>query len=75
MNLKSTILGVVETQLRENDPKATKKAFERLTAKGYSKEEIKEMIAVVILEDIYEMLKHKKPFDEEKFAKKLSKLG
>lgn len=74
MELKNTILGVVETQLRDNNPKATKKTFEKLTAKGYSRTEAKKMIAAVILEHIYEMMKHKKPFDEEKFAKKLSKL-
>ncbi len=74
MELKNTILGIVEIQLRDNNPKATKETFERLTAKGYSKTEAKERIATVLLEHSHEMMKHKKPFDEEKFAKKLSKL-
>lgn len=73
-SLKKHVMEVIDEQLRKNNPQATKEAFERLIATGCTKTEAKEAIAAILLENIWEMLKYKKHFDESEFAKKLSKL-
>lgn len=73
-NLKSMMLELVEKQLSKNNPAATRETFERLTASGYTKVKAKESIATVLLETICDMMKKQKPFDEEEFASRLSKL-
>ena len=72
--LKSTILETVENQLQMNDPKCTRPTFKRLVDSGYTEKEAKEMIASVLLENIYYILKDKQKFDEEKYAEKLNGL-
>lgn len=72
--LKELSLNVVENQLRDNDPKAMKETFDRLVSKGYDKIKAKEMIASVVVEEIYYILKNGQVFDEKIFAEKLGKL-
>lgn len=72
--LKRTVLEIVENQLKMNDPKCTRLTFERLVASGYTEKEAKEMIAAVLLEDIYYMLKDKEKFNENKYSEKLNRL-
>ena len=73
--LKALLLEVVENQIRDNNPKITKQTFERLVADGYDEVTAKEMIAAVVVGDLYHMLKDKKTFNEKQFTNKLSKLG
>lgn len=58
--LKNAVIEVVENQLRDNNPKATRETFKRLTAAGYDESTAKEMIAVVVIESVYETMKYKK---------------
>jgi hypothetical protein len=72
--LKENILGAVENQLRMNEPKCTKETFDRLTNLGLSKNKAQEMIAAILLEEIYYMMKNKDMFNEKRYSKKLSQL-
>lgn len=72
--LKALILQVVDNQLTENNPLATKATLERLLAAGYSEKRAKEMIGTVVVEFIYDAMKVNVPFDEEKYAKRLKEL-
>jgi preprotein translocase subunit SecA len=72
--LKSHILEVVENQLKANDPKCTKKTFNRLLGLGYEVDESKEMIGSILIEEMYYIMKHKEPFNEKRYAKKLELL-
>jgi hypothetical protein len=54
--LKSTLLEVVDNQIRENNPLITKKTFRRLQEMGYTAQPIKEKIAAV---HIYQRLGYK----------------
>ena len=65
---------MVENQLNMNQPKCTKKTFLRLVELGYSRTESKEMIGSVLTEEIYYTMESLAPFNEKRFAKKLSKL-
>lgn len=72
--LKSVIIDIVENQLKANDPKCTRETLNRLIELEYSEKKAKEMIASVVVEEIYDVMKNQAPFDEEKYSKKLSKL-
>lgn len=72
--LKSAIIDIVENQLKENDPKCTRETLNRLIELEYSEKQAKEMIASVVVEEIYDVMKNQATFDEEKYSKKLSKL-
>ena len=64
---EQTLLGVVEKQIRENKPAITKQSFERLNSNGYTSQEAKEKIALVVLRHIYDVLNNGAEFDREQF--------
>lgn len=72
--LKSAIIDIVENQLKANDPKCTRETLNGLIELEYSEKKAKEMIASVVVEEIYDVMKNQASFDEEKYSKKLSKL-
>ncbi len=72
--LKAQVLEVVENQLEDNNPKCTQKTLDRLMDLGYSVTESKEMIASILLTEMYDILKNQVEFNEKKYCKKLSKL-
>jgi uncharacterized protein YecA (UPF0149 family) len=74
LRLKSHILEVVENQLKINDPKCTKKTFNRLMGLGFTEDESKEMIAALLLEEMYDIMTNQVSFNEENYARKLSML-
>lgn len=72
--LKNSMLEAIENQLRLNEPPCTKETFERLVASGADMKRAKEMIAAVLIEEMYYVLKNKEPFNEQRYALRLSKL-
>ena len=71
---KSKIIEIVDNQIKINNPTCTKETLERLMNRGFSEEESKELIGKVLLEEMYDLLKTQVPFNEERYAKKLSML-
>ena len=74
MRLKGLILQAVDNQLKANDPPVTKATYERLKSLGYSKQQAKEQIAVILIEEMYDVLKYNEHYDEERYTKKLEEL-
>ncbi|MCC3358812.1 hypothetical protein [Bacillus sp. REN16] len=74
LKLKSKILEIVDNQIKINDPSCTKETLERLVDLGYSEIESKEMIGRVLVEEMYDLLKNQVPFNEKRYAEKLSML-
>lgn len=72
--LKNQMLEIVNNQLRDKDPASVTEAFERLLNLGYSEVESKEMIAAVLLEEMYYILKNQEEYNQERYNEKLSKL-
>ena len=72
--IRAQILTLVENQLRIDQPKETRQAFERLKKLGYSDEDSKKLIAQCIAVEIYNAFKYKKPYNEAKYIKNLKKL-
>lgn len=73
-HLKTTVLGILEEQLRMDDPKITGFTLKRLENKGYSIKKAKEMIAGVLLDEVYYVLKQGRPFDLSRYEKEMKKL-
>ena len=72
--LQALILEVVENQLAENNPPATKATLERLMEAGYSEKEAMKMIGAVVAEFIYDAMKDNVAFDVERFCSRLDEL-
>jgi len=74
LRLQKAILDVVENQIRENNPPETRKTLDRLLKNGYSKSDAMKLIGSVVVVEIYEILKNKEPFNEERYVKALREL-
>jgi len=71
---REMMLGVVDEQMRIDDPKETRVTFRRLVGAGHTEEEAREMIAVAIVEELYDMLKAKETFNEGRYVSRLRAL-
>lgn len=71
LRLKKLIVEVVDNQLKENDPPVTQEAYQALLEAGYSASEAKEKIGAIVAEEIYEVMKENKHYDEKKYAEAL----
>jgi len=74
LRLQKAILEVVENQIRENNPPETRQTLNRLLKNGYSKSDAMKLIGSVVVVEIYEILKNKEPFNEERYVKALREL-
>ncbi|MBP3854679.1 MAG: DUF1841 family protein [Ruminiclostridium sp.] len=72
--LKAAILEVVDNQLEGNDPPETGQTLDRLMAAGYTEQQAKEKIAVIVAYHIYDIMHDNKEFDREKFVSDLQKI-
>ena len=70
-NLHKIIHEVIENQIREGKPKETKETLKRLMNLGYNRHEAIHKIGIIVIDDIYNMLKNEQEFNEKQFAKKL----
>ena len=64
---------MVDNQLRDNDPPSTKEAYQKLLDAGYSMREAKEKIGVVVLTEIYDVMKENQSYDEKRYTNSLHK--
>ena len=65
---------VVRNQIRQNDPPETKQTYDRLIKKGFPKDEVMRQLAVVVAAEIYDVMKNKEPFNQERYIKRLNDL-
>jgi hypothetical protein len=55
--LKKTILEVVDNQIRDLNPPATKETFDRLVGAGFDHDEARRLIGCVVASEIFDVLK------------------
>lgn len=55
--LNQAVLEVVENQIRQLNPPATKEPFDRLLREGHSKDEARRLIGCVVASEIFDILK------------------
>lgn len=73
-HLKATTLEVVDNQLRANDPPETRSALDRLIAEGHSEKAAKELIACVVISEIFDVMKNEEEFNLQRYVDALNKL-
>ena len=75
-NLKAReiIFTIIDNQIKNNDPPDTLKVFNKLKSQGYSEFETKQLIGQCIAVEIYNMMKYKKPSDNERYIRNLNNL-
>lgn len=72
--LKKLVMEVVESQISQNDPPCTARAYRILQDMGLTETEAKERIGAVLLEDMFYILKGERKFNEQEFEKRLNSL-
>ncbi|MFP4619923.1 MAG: DUF1841 family protein [Bacteroidales bacterium] len=73
-NLREQIFVVIKNQMEENNPPETNKTYNRLIKEGYSDFEAKQLIGQCVAVELYNLLKHSKPFDEKRYVRNLKQL-
>jgi hypothetical protein len=68
------ILDVVENQIRNLDPPETKETLDRLISEGVAEDEARRLIGCVVASEIFGIMKHKQPFDQERYITTLRRL-
>ncbi len=68
------IVEAVENQLAQDEPPETKITLERLIALGETRENAIRYIASVLSVEIFETLKNKTPYNEQRYISNLKKL-
>ncbi|MFR3385665.1 MAG: hypothetical protein ACLTST_03980 [Lachnospiraceae bacterium] len=76
MRLKKLILEVVNNQLEDNNPPETKDVYDKLLAAGYSVSEAKKRKnrRRFVVEEIYDVMKEKQPYDEKRYTDALNRM-
>ena len=64
----------VESQIANGEPKGTAETVEALMRQGLSRHEAIHAVGTVLTDEIYHILKDKRPFDEAGFVRKLKQL-
>ena len=73
-NLKSAVLEIVNNQLRDNTPPETRQTYQRLLKEGFSDQEARELIGVVVSSEIFEVMKNEQTYDQKRYIAWLRKL-
>ena len=72
--LRAAILEAINNQIAANDPPETKITFERLISLGHSDFVAKQYIGQCVVVEIFDIMKHGKEFDRERYIKNLKQL-
>ena len=72
--LAAAILDVVDTQLRDGTPLETRQTFERLVAEGYTPEGTRQLLAHVVVREIFAVMERGEHYDQKRFVAALQRL-
>ena len=64
---------VDDNPLRDGDPPETRQTFDRLLAEGHSPAEVRRMLAAGVSSEVFEVLKHKQPYDHVRYVAALQR--
>ena len=73
-HLRAAFLEIVNNQLKANDPPETRETLNRLVAQGISEDDAKRYIAQAVGVETFDILKHKRPFNLQRYVKNLARL-
>lgn len=72
--LGDQIFEIIENQLRDNDPPETKTTYDRLRKQGFDDFQTRQMIGQCLAVELYNVMKHGKPYNNERYIKNLKAL-
>lgn len=72
--LKRQFLEIVNNQLKSNDPPEAKQTLDRLKKEGYSDADARVLIAQCVAAEMFNVMKHNKPYDNERYVRNLNRL-
>ena len=73
-NLNHLVFEALNNQLNANDPPIVGETLDRLKLAGYSESEAKDKIAAVLIGEIYDVMKNKEPYNNERYTLNLNAL-
>jgi uncharacterized protein with ATP-grasp and redox domains len=68
------IVEAIENQIRDNDPPETRITLDRLMSLGESRNNAMRYIGSVFAQEVYEILRNKEPYNEERYLANLRNL-
>ncbi len=69
--IRKQIFEIIKKQLKDNIPPETKETFERLKKGGYDDFQSKQMIGQCLAVELFDVIKHGKPYNNERYVKNL----
>jgi hypothetical protein len=72
--LAAAILEIVDTQLRDRTPPETRETFDRLIALGYMPEGARQLLAHVVVREIFTVMARGESYDAARFVAALRRL-
>ena len=72
--IRDQIFDIIKNQLKTNNPPETRITYDRLKKQGYDDLQTRQLIGQCISVELFQILKHGKPFDNERYINNLSKL-
>src|SRR5262245_27600340 len=73
-HLNSSSLEIVDTQLRDGSPPETRQTFERLVVEGYTPEGARQLLAHVVVREIFSVMARGEHYDQRRFLAALRRL-
>ena len=68
------VFEAINNQIKSNNPPETKQTYDRLMKEMKGHEEVMKCMGVVMMAEILDILKSKKPFNKKRFIERLKKL-
>jgi hypothetical protein len=72
--MREQIFTIISNQIADNKPPETKITYDRLISLGYSEFVTKQLIGQCVAVEIFNVMKHGKPFDEKRYISNLKQL-
>ena len=72
--LQEQIFEVIDNQIRAGTPPETKQTYERLIKMGYNRIDAKKYIGQCVAVELFDIMKHHRPFDEKRYVQNLLNL-
>ena len=74
LELREQIFQIIENQIKNNDPPETSITFKRLKKEGFDDFTVKQLIGQCVAVEIFNVMKDKQPFDEQRYINNLRNL-
>lgn len=72
--LREQISEIVKNQIENNNPPETKIIYKQLTKSGFNDFQSRQMIGQCVAVELFEIIKMKKPFDNDRYIRNLKNL-